>query len=274
MGRSTDGRRRNRAGSITVAELVRRQPKAARARLRIESPWEHAPAHSDPPEAVASDQEEPGALFRTTPLRTLAFVAGLLVLSSSILATGMITNAPRVDLPGGADLSPITLAGPLVMRPDVLTAYLARPEISPQPLAVIEDSDDAADATQPLGDRVPPGQQRVVAGGPATVYTDRELVEQFFTLLDDNPTAAASLLAPELRGGDRSDFIEAWDDVHGVEVVTIDERQAGSVVATVAIDGANGGRLYLTHQLVVGDTPKRITEARLLGAQQSETHQG
>ncbi|ASO22727.1 hypothetical protein AHOG_25610 [Actinoalloteichus hoggarensis] len=239
--------------------------------MRAEPPWEHVPTHSDPPEpAVVPEPDDPGALFRTAPMRTFAFVAGVVVLSSSILATGLVTSAPGADLPGGPELSPIALAGPLVMRPDVLTAYLARPEAAPLPLA---EPTDSGDVDEPLSGRVPPGEQQVVVGAPPMAETDRELVEQFFSLLDDDPNAAASLLVPELRGGGRDGFAEAWDDVRGVEVVTIDEGQAGTVVATVAIDEAHGGRLYLTQRLVVGETPRRITGVTLLDAQQNETHQ-
>ncbi|MBB5906196.1 hypothetical protein [Actinoalloteichus hymeniacidonis] len=251
--------------------MVRRQPRTTRTRRRAGAPWESAPSTAELPDGSTPDSiEDDTVLFRSVGTRAFALGGGLLVLTMSILATGIITSAPGVSDPDDAPQA-AALVGPMAMRPDILTEYLAEPQVTPRLDEAAEVGPSGLRAVAEESDRVPPAEQQVISEPLLPVDTDRELVEQFYNVLAEDPQRASRLLGDELRSNGDAGFISAWENVRSFEVVTIREPQAGTVEATVAIDEAHGGRLYLTQQLVVGETPKRITEVKVLTVQQSAT---
>lgn len=173
---TTSGRRHNRAGSVTVAELIRKQPAPARVRHR-----EQAATHglATDPRPAPNDPAPPAG--RPTRAAKLAGVTtGAIVLLASIAAASVLAgnraggpDQPRVEPPG-------SITGSTALRPDLLSAELGggRPERVPVAARQAAPPNDVPLESPVM---VPPPQ--VSVGRQPQV----DIVRRFFELLPAKP---------------------------------------------------------------------------------------
>ncbi|GAA0237641.1 hypothetical protein GCM10010492_40920 [Saccharothrix mutabilis subsp. mutabilis] len=266
---TTSGRRHNRTGSVSVAELIRKQ----RTPLRIPSPEQAATQG-----LVTELLGEPVHRSAPPPSRRGARIAGLvtgaLVLITSVAAVAVLAGhrAPGPERPRAA--APREISGHSALRPDVLSAELGgsaepggstrtgdgaepgRPaEVAPLPMAA---DDPAAPSVVP-----PPS----VATGPNPRV---DVVRRFYELLPAKPAEAARLLSPELVGGSGREFVAAWDRIQSITIESTSARPDGSVLAVVSMQERTGRWMRVEQVFWLTETSQpRITGTRVLSAQRS-----
>ena len=99
---------------------------------------------------------------------------------------------------------------------------------------------------------------------------DADLVRRYYALLAQQPTRALGLLDGVLRQADLSQFISSWDRVRAVEVLEVQDRGDGELLALVRMTLPNGGQARVQQMLRVTESiPQRITGAEILSAQRS-----
>ncbi|MEU4740517.1 hypothetical protein AB0G02_08610 [Actinosynnema sp. NPDC023658] len=253
---TTSGRRHNRAGSVTVAELIRNQPTPVRIRTRDLAAATHG-LLTGPPTAEV-DPAPPGR--RTARAAKLAgVVTGAVLLVASIAAASVLAGnrpagpvEPRVEPPG-------SITGSSALRPDLLSTRLdsgpggAAPVQRAAPLAV--------DAPQAPPIMVPPPQVDV---GPEPQV---DIVRKFFELLPTRPSDASRLLSPELLG-DARDFVESWGHVQAITVESTALRSDGAVLAVVSMQERTGRWMRVEQVFRLTDTSvPRIVSTEVLTAQ-------
>jgi hypothetical protein len=252
---TTSGRRHNRAGSVTVAELIRKQP----ARLRTR---EQAATHglvADPPRPA----DAPAAFARrpTRAAKIAGVTTGVVVLLASIAAASILAGhrpagpaQPRVEPPG-------SITGPSALRPDLLSAELGGgPERVPA--VARQASPPAADVPLESPVMVPPPQVNV---GPQPQV---DIVRRFFELLPARPAEAARMLSPELLGGNARAFAESWQHVQSITIESTSARPDGAVLAVVSMQERTGRwlRVEQLFRLTRTSVP-RIVATEVLSAQ-------
>ncbi|MBP2476250.1 hypothetical protein JOF53_005122 [Crossiella equi] len=272
-----------------MADLIRQQP---------------CPVRIPPREAVETEEfvdellgEEttvtvapPQPVERTKrSTRLIGLLVGAVVLTGSVAAASAITS--NTWTAGQPDPAPVAksaeITGPMVLRPDLLTAELssartaprdaAAPPVAP-PQAALPSARPGADT--PLAVRpqkpgavnttaaVPPAQRAATTQPPVKGMDDPAgLVREFYSRLDTKPEAAAELLTPNLIG-DLVAFVRSWTDLRQVRVADISVRPDGAVLAVVDLQQPGGGWMH-TEQLLrlTKAVPLRITGAELLSAQ-------
>jgi hypothetical protein len=268
---TTTGRRHNRAGSITVEELIRKQPIP----IRIPSVEE---ADTDVLVREVLGLEE--AKYHRRPNRAAkaaGLVTGALVLFASVAAASILAG----HRPGNAERSPtaapMELSGSIALRPDLLSARLG----NEGPAAVGADTASPAPATTPLphppiaaDPEVDPSAVPTTAAAPpvvpATSQPKIDVVRKFYELLPTDPTEASRLLTADLVGGDPLDFVRSW---HTIKAITVDGatlRPDGSVLAEVSMQELDGRWLRVEQLFWFADTSTpKITGTELLSAQRS-----
>ncbi|MEU7479404.1 hypothetical protein AB0A63_25680 [Lentzea sp. NPDC042327] len=277
---ATTGRRHTRAGSISVAELIRQQPGP----MRIPSAEEAAtdalvtsllgPTEPAPPAG-------PGRRRRAGDSRA-AQVAGVLtgaiVLVSSIAGAAILAGSrpPNSGVPFTE--RPVALSGAQALRPDLLSAQLpseytpprTAPEVPmPQPSALLLTSPtrsadpSAGPSAEPSGEPATP----LVSTGPQPQV---DVVKRFYELLTTKPGAAAKLLSPDLVGTNPREFVESWGTIRTVNVDQTSLRPNGSVLAVVSMQEWNGSWLRIEQLFWLTDTTQpRIIGTEVLSAQRS-----
>lgn len=261
---TTSGRRHNRTGSVSVAELIRKQ----RTPLRIPSPEQAATQG-----LVTELLGEPVHRSAPPPSRRGARIAGLvtgaLVLITSVAAVAVLAGhrAPGPERPRAA--APREISGHSALRPDVLSAELGgsaartadvaepdRPaEVAPVPMA----------ADEPVAPSVVPPPS--VATGPDPHV---DVVRRFYELLPAKPAEAARLLSAELVGGSGREFVAAWDRIQSITIESTSARPDGSVLAVVSMQERTGRWMRVEQVFWLTETTQpRIIGTRVLSAQRS-----
>ncbi len=250
---TTSGRRHNRAGSVTVAELIRKQPTPVRIRFREQAATHGLP--TDPPRE-GTDPAPSGA--RPARAAKLAGVAtGAIVLVASIAAASILAG----NRPGGPDQPrvepPAAITGSSALRPDVLSA-----ELGGLPAPARQGAPGAADVTRESPVMVPPPQVDV---GPEPQV---DIVRRFFQLLPAKPAEASRMLSPELLGAGARDFVESWGNVQAITVESTAMRADGAVVAVVSMQERTGRWMRVEQLFRLTDTSvPRIVATEVLSAQ-------
>jgi hypothetical protein len=241
----SSGRRRDRTApgsdTITVAELISREPMS--------------PEHERLADRL---RKAPDPAATAPPLTSRIAFATLCVLLivGCTAASAMIISHPATGARPAASAAPID--GAFALRPDLVRdahwpfaanggfAVAANFGGTAEVLAVAEQS----------------------TANPAAGSDDSALkvVTEFYSRLEHNPPAAASLLAPELLSGQRADLIQAWEAVESVKP-RLRARSDGAVLAEVEADYPAGHRVVLRQLLTVepGANPQ-IVRAELLSA--------
>ena len=255
---TTSGRRHNRAGSVTVAELIRKQPAPVRIRTR-----EQAATHGLIADLLREENDTVLSGRRPTRATKLAGVTtGAIVLLASIAATAILADnrptgpaEPRVE-------PPAAIIGSSALRPDLLSAHLGGGRPAGVPAQARLAAPSVADAPLESPVMVPPPQVDV---GPEPHV---DIVRKFFELLPAKPAQAARLLSPDLLGGSARDFVESWGHVQAITIESTSLRPDGAVLAVVSMQERTGRWLRVEQLFRLTDTSvPRIVATEVLSAQ-------
>lgn len=292
MDRPTSGHR-YQAGSITVVDLIRRQ----QGPVRIPSAHEMATvglvddllgARVDARFDAGFDAAEPadgqhGWVAKGAKLAGLAL--GSLMLCGSVYAASTLTHhrsrVAAADLTAGPVVSVLTGVGAL--RPDTLAAQLSP---TPSPPVPTSSSPTPTPALPGLGSIASGRATGTVVGhatdAPAPTDTRHDgadgytgpvsaagVVRSFYQLVAIDPDLATRLVSPSLLGTGRGlGFDNAWQSVTVVDVESVDQTSAHSVLAVVRLLGKDGTWLRVVELLhLTGGAHPLINGAELLSAQ-------
>ncbi len=267
---TTTGRRHNRAGSITVEELIRKQPIP----IRIPS-IEEADTNVLVQDVLGLEEDR----YHRRPNRAAkaaGLVTGALVLFASVVAASILAGSRR-DSAEPPTAAPIELSGSTALRPDLLSARLGN-EAATAP---------ATDAGTPAPTAVPPANQPLAAdptpepsatssavvAPPATPSTSQpriDVVRRFYELLPAKPVEASRLLTDDLVGADTVAFVRSWSTIKAITVESTTLQQDGSVLAEVSMQELDGRWLRVEQRFWFADTSTpKIIATELLSAQRS-----
>jgi len=261
------GRRHTRAGSISVAELIKQQPSP----MRIPSNEEAATdalvtSLLGPTEttvtipAIAAGRRRRTAKNRAAKIACL--LTGAIVLVSSVAGAALLADKRPANTGIPVSERPVALSGSSALRPDVLSAQLPNDRAPlrqttgvamPQPPALLLET------PEPTTPEVSTGPQPQV-----------DVVRRFYELLTTKPNSAAKLLSPDLVGTDPKEFVESWSMIRAVNVDQTSLRPDGSVLAVVSMQEVNGSWLRIEQLFWLTDTTQpRIIGTEVLSAQRS-----
>lgn len=255
---TTSGRRHNRAGSVTVAELIRKQPTPVRIPSR-----EQAATHALVGDLL-TDEADPTARRPSNRAAKFAGVAtGAIVLVASVAAASILAGH-RPHGPGQPDgRTPEPISGSSALRPDVLSAELGGGRLDRPPAPAQHAAPLAADTPADSVVVVPSD----LALGPKPQV---DVVRRFFELLPTNPADASRLLSPELVGEDARDFVASWSQVQAITIESTGMRPDGAVLAVVSMQERTGRWMRVEQVFWLTDTTvPRIVGTEVLSAQRS-----
>ncbi|MGW6449751.1 hypothetical protein [Lentzea sp. NPDC055074] len=274
---ATTGRRHARAGSISVAELMKQQP----APMRILSNEEAATdalvtSLLGPTENMTATTTVipvvPGRRRRTRTGR-VARVAGLLtgavVLVSSIAGAAILAGKRPANVGVPISERPVALSGSSALRPDVLSAQLPHehPPLQTTPTAVMPMPQPSALLLETAAVQAPETATPEVSIGPLPQV---DVVKKFYELLTTKPGAAAKLLTPDLVGANPAEFVQSWGKIKTVNVDQTSVRPDGSVLAVVSMQETDGSWLRIEQLFwLTSTTQPRIVATEVLSAQRS-----
>ncbi|HEX6355140.1 hypothetical protein [Actinophytocola sp.] len=281
MDRLTTGRRHLRAGSVTVTELLRKQPSPARC-TDSSAPDRAGDQDTDtditdtiPVVATATHRRDQTKGAHLAKLATIG-VAGV-VLCGAVTISSMVADQrrdsahplirPSVQITGGQALLPDKLDQTLPTAPVPklapntpanAPAGAARPETDPAtPLAAATPAATDTGGTSASGG--------AVTTAPASAL---DLVREFYENLPGSPVTAFSMLSPDLLDTSLPEFMKSWATVTAIDSVDVVERVDG-VLATVRMRLDDGGQLRIEQLLTVAESPRRIVGVHLLSAQRN-----
>ncbi|MCR3746341.1 hypothetical protein LX88_000279 [Lentzea californiensis] len=274
----TTGRRHNRAGSISVAELIKQQPAPAPMRIlsseeaatdalvtSLLGPTENMTAATTVIPVVPNRR-------RRTKSSHVARVAGLLtgvaVLVSSIAGAAILAGKRPANVGVPMSERPVALSGSSALRPDVLSAQLPheRPPLQTTSTAVMPMPQPSALLLQTAAGTTEPSTPEVSVGPLPQV----DVVKKFYELLATKPASAAKLLSPELVGANPAEFARSWGKIKTVSVDQTSVRPDGSVLAVVSMQEMDGGWLRVEQLFwLTSTTQPRIVATEVLSAQRS-----
>lgn len=323
MVSSTTGRRHARAGALTVAELVRRQPPATvKTGVDVDRPApdrstrkgpvanrplldrprfgdfpsdrpvndvptsvlpvlkesEQADATGETGENTAAERFHSGRLVLVSKIAGIGF--GVLALCGAFGAASVITTHHQRDLTAAGSPVLLPISGMQALRPDVLAAQLTSGNAKAHRVAdgrgTTTPSKSAQDQSEPQvavpDDQLPGSDQPSVPtggqqAGKAT-KSPTEVVRQFFSMVRQQPHAAAQLLDPQLLGSQLTEFVTAWSSTAALEVEQVTQTKSGPVEAVVRLLQPNGTWLRVDELLTVtSDRVPLIGHVQLLSAQ-------
>ncbi|MFT7836504.1 hypothetical protein Q5530_10170 [Saccharothrix sp. BKS2] len=253
---TTSGRRHNRAGSVSVAELIRQQP----APLRIRSGDRgRTAAH----ELVRDLLADPPA--RRPPNRVAKLVGvttGVVVLLATVAAATVLAGHRDAGPERPFVEAPPQISGPPALRPDLLSAELGG---SRADLLAVDRP------TAPQAVEVPTGDAVVMPAAPRPGPRPRvDVVRRFYELLPARPAEALRLLAPELLGEDAREFVAAWDRVQAITIESTTLQPGGAVLAVVSMQERTGGWMRVEQLFRLSDTTvPLIVGTEVLSAQRN-----
>ncbi|HEX6345744.1 hypothetical protein [Umezawaea sp.] len=274
---TTTGRRHDRAGSITVEELIRKQPIP----IRIPS-VEEADTNVLVQEVLGLEE----AKYHRRPNRAAkaaGLVTGALVLVASVAAASILAGK-RPEGPAEPPVAaPIELSGSTALRPDLLSARLgnerptapaaetggptSQPSASAEPNAPLAADPVTASSAPPTQPAAAPPPVAPVAPTPRTRI---DVVRDFYELLPAKPAEAARLLTADLVGANPVDFIRSWSTIKAITVEGTSPQPDGSVLAEVSMQELDGRWLRVQQRFWFADTSTpKITATELLSAQRS-----
>lgn len=274
---ATTGRRHTRAGSISVAELMKQQPAPMRILSNEEAatdalvtsllgPTENMTATTTVIPVVPGRRRRTGT---SRVARIAGLVTGAVVLVSSIAGAAILAGKRPANVGVPISERPVALSGSSALRPDVLSAQLPHehppaqtPSTAvmpmPQPSALLLET-AAAQASETATPEVSVGPLPQV-----------DVVKKFYELLTTKPNAAARLLSPELVGANPAEFARSWGRIKTVNVDQTSVRPDGSVLAVVSMQEADGSWLRIEQLFwLTSTTQPRIVGTEVLSAQRS-----
>jgi len=267
-----------RAGSITVAELIKNRPTPVRLPARDDDAvteemvgvlGEPQPAsHQDIADVSPNTHRRlPTRTRQAAKIAVLGVAAGALCVSvaaASIITTHRQSTADAVAPPS------IQMTDQQAMLPNLFTlgpAAAQRRTTNGLPLP----TKGSASATVPPPAAHAPENKAVPSHPvPAEDPINAELVRRYYDLLANQPTQALGLLDNVLRASDLSRFVNSWSQVRDIQVLDVRQRPDGTLLAVVEMVLPDGGTARVQQLLRVTDTfPQRITGAEIFSAQRS-----
>lgn len=301
MDHEVSGKRHVRAGAVTVAELIERQPSLIALPPEVLLDMEIGAGVPQPRLAAVPERPRPDEVARPPSLRAriLALTFGTIALLGAVSATAAISGAqPTGQVTQEPMGAPIT--GANALRPDKVAQRLGYlPQLQPQPLASTEQSASRPTMNQPGS--TAPGQSSIPSvaptasaspqlglsspqipliapSDPTSSTTDMavaavsptDVVRSFYKRLEDKSGDAQTLLEPGLLGTDLPGFQLSWQSVRSVVPVSVTQQPDGSVLGTVSVQQSNGSWLRLQQHFTLSDArPPLIDRVELISAQQS-----
>ncbi|WNV90801.1 hypothetical protein [Umezawaea sp. Da 62-37] len=266
---TTTGRRHNRAGSITVAELIRNQPSP----VRIPS-HEEVDTEGLVEDVLGLEETDPRRSNRAA--KAAGLVAGGLVLFASVAAASILAGHRPESTEALRTAAAIELSGSTALRPDLLSAKLGdEPAATPADGAsatAAPNTPNAPIAADPSTDAPAPPVDGVVAPPSASIGPQPriEVVREFYGLLPAQPAAAARLLSTDLVGSDALGFVRSWSTIKAITIDSTTQRPDGSVLADVSMQELDGRWLRVEQLFWFGDmSAPKIIGTELLSAQRS-----
>lgn len=260
---ATTGRRHTRAGSISVAELIKQQPTPIRIPTPDEAATETLVLDLLGPREPENNRRRRKSSGRAA--KAAGLITGGVVLFASVAAAAILAGNRPVNTGVPHTERPVALSGASALRPDVLAAKLPgdhqqslpTSQLPPPPALVMEPS--AAPATDISAPLVSTGPQPQI-----------DVVRRFYELLTTAPASATKLLSPDLVGADPEEFVRSWGMIQAVNVDQTVLRQDGSVLAVVSMQERDGSWLRLEQLFWLTDTSTpRIIGTEVLSAQRS-----
>ncbi len=257
---TSSGRRHSRAGSVSVAELIRKQ----RIPLRIPS-REQAATQGLVTDLLGEPAHQAVPRSGNRAAKIAGLTTGALVLVASVAAASILAGHRSAGPTAPSVSPPAEISGSSALRPDVLadelgdtdTGVPAPPRAAP--LAADTPVDTPLEAESPV---VPP--REAVAGSKPQV----DVVRQFYELLPAKPADAARLLTPELVGGSAQDFVVSWDRIQAITIESTVLRPDGTVLAVVSMQELTGRWIRVEQRFWLTETsPPRIVGTEVLSAQ-------
>lgn len=266
---TTTGRRHIRAGSITVAELIKNQPSP----IRIPSPRAET-ATDGPASGLHTDEStESGKSGSTRMAKAAGLVTGALVLFASVAAASILAGNHPTESARPHMETPIEISGSAALRPDLLSAQLREDLVLPdrqdqvRPVHTTPVAPVAADPKANPDMASPPAVASSVAIDPQPKI---DVVRRFFELLPTQPETASHLLSADLLGGSIGDFVQSWSTIRLISIDSTSLRPDGSVLAVVSMQESDGGWLHIEQLFRLTDTSvPRIVGTEVRSAQRS-----
>ena len=222
--------------------------------------------------------EPPGA---SRLAKTIVVVIAVMLIGGAATAFSVLSNqhVQRVS-PSMPSVGPSTIAGPTVMRPDLLNTQLEAGLLTTgrtgtdggQPAAVLGSS-RAVGSLHPEDEEraarlLDPALAAVRAGGSAgeQAAEARKVVRDFYELLEASPAQAYLMLGPDMQGDGPASFVRSWEPLI-VELPQLEGGDGGVVRAVVAVAWQDATVLRTEQLLVVsGGKQPKIIRAALLSA--------
>ncbi len=237
-----------------------------------------APARSEQAGFPAAPPVAPAAPSRGAQLAKLAGLGlAVVTLCGAIAAATVITRDRGTDQAGRPDLQ---ITGERALLPHELTRAVAESSAGAGPGPVIAPTSSAtgdleraiapAKANRTTTPAHRPGDTSPARAGRATaqpVTSSRELVLEYYRLIEVNPRGAFDLIAGDLLGTSLGEFLGSWTSVARIEVLDVLDRPDG-VLAVIRMQLLGGSSLRIQQLLTVTESaPRRIVGAILVSAQ-------
>lgn len=267
---ATTGRRHTRAGSISVAELIKQQPSPMRIPSNEEAatdalvtsllgPTENMTATTAVIPVVSGRRRRNR---RSRAAKAAGLLTGAVVLVSAVAGAAVLAGKRPANNGIPVTERPVALSGASALRPDVLSAQLPNENT---PLQTAADTPLPQPSALLL--QTPEPSTPEVSIGPQPQV---DVVRRFYELLTTKPNSAAKLLSPDLVGADPKEFVESWGIIKTVNVDQTSVRPDGSVLAVVSMQELDGSWLRIEQLFWLTDTTQpRIIGTEVLSAQRS-----
>ncbi|GAA3018155.1 hypothetical protein [Actinokineospora globicatena] len=278
MDRPTTGKRRVRTGSVRVADLIRRQPEPGPD--PVDAPVAFTPTvdtQSVRPAPEHEDGDEAVAASRTARLAKLTGLGVAVVTLCGAVAASTIIARDR-DAARGSAVVAGQITGERALLPHQLGRVVAGEadtpvvsevtgaasgSISPPPTSTSRPPTASGGPRRGTGDTNPARSER----DQRALTSNRELVLEYYRLIEVNPRSAFELIAGDVLGTTLGEFLGSWTEVSRIEVLDVVERRDG-VLAVIRIHLRDGVHLRVQQLLTVTRTvPQRIVDAELVSAQ-------
>jgi hypothetical protein len=257
--RPAGGRRHSRGGSVSVADLIRRQPGSVRVLAEDEAATDGLLTDLLGGKALPEDSEP----RTSTAMKLLGVLVGAVTLAGTIAAASLITNDSRPTRAATQALAPQPqpLSGGDALRPDVLATEVAGKK-AVAPLSASPTTDQSSVSTTA-------GAATGRALPPAAAQSPTDVVRDFYNTVAQNPRDALAMIGGSLADLDPTGFIRSWSSVRAVRPERVEAMSDGTVLGVIGIQQADGSWLHVEQLLWVdGGSQPKIIDARVLSAQQ------
>jgi hypothetical protein len=262
-----------------VAELIKKQPTPIRIPSSDQAATDGFVEDLLGPEAPAEqNQRKASRAAKAAGLITGAVVLFASVATASVLAGNRPAgpSSPRND-------PPLEISGVSALRPDLLNARLHDQAVPPQVTITVASAPSRAPAASTTSATPPASTSAVAADARAEVFSQTraavpsistgsqpqiDVVRTFYELLSTSPTAASTLLAPELLGTDPHGFVQSWSTIKTINLDGTTLRPDGSVLAVVSMQESDGRWLRVEQLFTLTDSSvPRIVGTQVVSAQ-------